>query len=84
MKTFIIKRKRVLSKENDALLESYGRTTSMTDAKNNMRALGFKPSTYVIEEMTPEAVAVAEHTIFVQPGFAESRQIIFGRAYFRK
>lgn len=80
MKTFIIKR-------NDFPLghfAHFGRAASMTDAKRCMRALGFTPSMYTIEEMTPETVAAAERTIFVRSDFAESKRILFGRSYFRK
>lgn len=78
MKTFIIKR-------NDFPFgRCFGRAYCMAEAKRCMRALGFTPSMYKIEEMTPETVAAAERTVFIQPDFVESRQIIFGRLYFRE
>lgn len=80
MKTFIIRR-------NDFPLghwAHFGRAVSMAEAKRCMRALGFTPSMYKIEEMTPETVAAAERTVFIRSDFAESRRIMFGRMYFRK
>ena len=80
MKTFIIQR----NESPRSNFVYFGRAASMTDAKRSMRALGFKPSEYVIEELLPKALAHAEHTLFAQPGFAESKHILVGRFYFRK
>ena len=79
MKTFIIKIKSSLEH-----FTYFGRTNTLTVARYTMRALGYKPNTYELKELTGKDLEDAELAIFAKLGFAESSRVLFGRQYFNK